>query len=100
MVIVVAGGASEKLKRDDSAVHEHPKVSLVQAQKAALAKEPGMVKSKELEKEHGKLVYSFDIRTMQGTHEVNVDAITGRVIEDSVDAKAAELKQNQSQDRR
>jgi uncharacterized membrane protein YkoI len=66
-----------------------------QAQKVALEKEPGTIQSKELEKEHGKLIYSFDIRTANGIHEVNVDAMSGAVLEDKVETAADEAKEKQ-----
>ena len=42
----------------------------------------GTIKESELEKEHGKLIWSFDIATPGTTDitEVNVDAITGKVV--------------------
>ena len=52
-----------------------------QARETALKRAPGNVESGELEKEHGKLVYSFDIRNSKGTiTEVQVSAITGKVV--------------------
>ncbi|HEV7786847.1 MAG TPA: PepSY domain-containing protein [Thermoanaerobaculia bacterium] len=59
------------------------KISLETARATALAKVPhGEVRSEELEKEHGKLIYSFDIAVpgKSGIQEVNVNAITGKVI--------------------
>jgi len=59
------------------------KISLETARATALAKVPnGTVKSEELEKEHGKLIYSFDIQVLgkPGIEEVNVDAIDGKVL--------------------
>ena len=59
------------------------KVSQTDAQAAALAQAPnGTVKESELEKEHGKLIWSFDIATPGTTDitEVNIDAITGKVV--------------------
>ena len=72
-----------------------PKLTTAQAQKIALEKEPGKIESKELETEHGKLIYSFDIRTASGLHEVNVDAMTGNVISDKVETPADEAKEKQ-----
>ncbi len=41
----------------------------------------GKIESGELEREHGKLIYSFDIKTSRsGVTEVNVDAITGKIV--------------------
>jgi len=59
------------------------KVSQEDATKIALAKIPnGTVKEAELEKEHGKLIWSFDLTTPDTTDitEVNVDAMTGDVV--------------------
>ena len=59
------------------------KITLEAARATALAKVPhGEVRSEELEKEHGKLIYSFDIAVpgKSGIQEVNVSAITGKVI--------------------
>jgi len=69
------------------------KISRVDAEKIALAREPGTIKEGELEKEHGKVIYSFDIQTSNGVHEVNVDAITGKVVEDSVESPANAAKE-------
>ena len=57
------------------------KITKEQAQETALKRFPGTVESGELEREHGKLVYSFDIRTSKGTiTEVQVSAITGKIV--------------------
>jgi len=67
------------------------KVSQADAQVTALAKVPsGTVRESELEKEHGKLVWSFDIATPGTTDitEVNVDAMTGQIA--SIEKEKAE----------
>lgn len=59
------------------------KISLKAARATALAKLPhGVVRSEELEREHGKLIYSFDIAVpgRSGIQEVNVSAIDGKVL--------------------
>jgi uncharacterized membrane protein YkoI len=59
------------------------KVSQVDAEKTALAKAPGgTIKETELEKEHGKLVWSVEISVpgQRDLTEVHVDAITGDVV--------------------
>jgi hypothetical protein len=59
------------------------KISKETAQQTALAKVPnGVIKDGELEKENGKLQWSFDVTTpgSNGITEVNVDAVTGAVI--------------------
>src|SRR4249919_3175160 len=80
--------ASAQKKDTETSLRKGAKISMEQAERAALSKEPGTIKTRELEKEKGKLIYSFDIRTQSGIHEVNVDALTGEVIEDSVETKA------------
>jgi hypothetical protein len=61
------------------------KISKETALATALAKVPGgTVKEGELEKEHGKLIWSFNfaIPDSQDIKEVNVNAITGEVVGD------------------
>lgn len=59
------------------------KVSISDAQAIALKARPGKITDEELEKEKGGsgLRYSFDIKRGTVTHEVGVDALTGRVLE-------------------
>ena len=61
------------------------KVGLAQARTIALATEHGIIVDQELEKENGGLRYSFDVKVGKVVHEVGVNAITGKVIEDSID---------------
>ncbi len=70
-----------------------PKITMDQAKSIALKKEAGKIKSSELENEKGRWIYSFDIKTPSSLHEVNVDANTGEVIEDSVENAKAEAKE-------
>jgi len=67
------------------------RVSKEAAGQTALAKVPnGAIKEAEIEKEHGKLIWSFDVTTpdTKDITEVNVDAITGNVV--SVEKESAE----------
>jgi len=66
------------------------KLSLQQARKIALKTFPGQIVNEELEKEAGGsgLRYSFDIRQGKLLHEVGVDAIDGKVLENSDDSNA------------
>jgi uncharacterized membrane protein YkoI len=70
------------------------KITKEQAEATALKRAPGTVESSELEREHGRLVYSFDIRNSRGTiDEVQVSAITGKVVRvehESLKQEAAE----------
>lgn len=69
------------------------KVSMADARKTALASSNGKIKSEELEKEKGKQIYSFDIEMPDGLHEVNVDAATGKLIDDKIENAADEAKE-------
>jgi ABC-type thiamine transport system substrate-binding protein len=75
---------------------QKPKITMAQARAVALKKAPGHVKSAELEKEHGKLIYSFDIATSKSAiTEVNVDAMNGKIVaaqQESAAKEAAEKK--------
>ena len=71
------------------------KIAEPAARAPALAKVPGgHVKKFELERENGKLLYSYDIATKgKGCiDEVQVDAVTGNVIGDVVHENAAKEK--------
>jgi uncharacterized membrane protein YkoI len=65
------------------------KITMDQATAIALKAQPGTVTDKELEKESGGsgLRYSFDVKSGSATHEVGVDAISGKVLENSVEGK-------------
>lgn len=80
-----------------AALAAEAKVSKEAAEQTALAKVPGgTVKDAELEKEDGKLQWSFDVAT-QGTSditEVNVDAMTGAVISADKESAADEAKES------
>jgi uncharacterized membrane protein YkoI len=86
--------------------HKQTKVSETKARTAAQAAVPGgKIKSSELEHEHGKLIYSFDIELagQPGIEEVHVDAYTGKVIAQSHESakkegheKAQEAKETKS----
>ena len=72
---------------------QNPQLSMKQAKTIALARQSGQIKSAELEKEHGRLIYSFDIESNRKVHEVNVDASTGKIVEDTVESAAAEANE-------
>ncbi len=80
------------------------KISKAAAKKIALAKVPGgKIKDAELEKEGGKLFWSFDIAT-KGTKditEVHVDAKTGEILsvekESAADEAAEKAKEKKEE---
>ncbi|HKS25113.1 MAG TPA: PepSY domain-containing protein [Thermoanaerobaculia bacterium] len=71
-----------------------PKITMQQARAIALKKAPGTIKSAELENEHGKLIYSFDIATSPKViTEVNVDALNGKIVAVQQENAAQEAKE-------
>lgn len=84
VVTLLAGCTSEKCEMNQQAkLMAAARITKADAQTTALAKVPnGTVKEGELEKEHSKLIWSFDIATPDSKDitEVAVDAITGAVL--------------------
>lgn len=68
------------------------KITMSQARAIALKAKPGKITSVDLEKEGGGsgLRYSFDIVQGKVTHEVGVDAKTGKVLENKVEGPNAD----------
>ena len=86
-VIVSIVALSSSLALADQAtqakLHAEAKISEADARTTALATVPGgAVSSSELETEHGKLIWSFDIAQAGSKNitEVQVDAKTGKIV--------------------
>ena len=80
----------------NAALMSEAKITEAQAKSTALAKVPnGTVKSSELEREKGKLVWSFDISqpSAKGVTEIQVDAITGKIVSLKTETPAQEAKE-------
>ena len=78
-------GEHHDKQADQAKLMAEAKISKETAQETAQAKVPnGTVKESELEKEKGKLIWSFDfaIPNSKDTKEVNVDAMTGDMVGD------------------
>jgi len=58
------------------------KIGAEQARETALRAVPGKVKESDLETEHGRLIYSFEIKRpgQRGITEVNVSAMDGSIV--------------------
>jgi uncharacterized membrane protein YkoI len=72
------------------------RISEADARTTALAKVPGgTVSSSELEKEHGKLIWSFDIAKVGSRNitEVQVDAKTGKIVSTRIETPDKERKE-------
>jgi uncharacterized membrane protein YkoI len=90
-------GAQEAYKKDiPDSLAKRAKITESAAAATAQKRVPkGKIQGVELEMENGKLQYSYDIKTegKSGTDEVNVSAITGKVVGFSHESEAAEKKE-------
>ena len=78
-----------------------PKITMADAKATALKRMPGKLKSAELETEKGKLVYSFDIITdAKKIMEVQIDAMTGEVVEVEEETPEHEKQEEQADRKR
>lgn len=85
-----------KKAETQAALQKEAKISEETARATALKEVPtGTVKSSELEREHGKLIYSYDITVpgKTGIDEVNVNAIDGSVIAKQHETPKSEKKE-------
>lgn len=79
-----------------AALQAQAKISADSARAIAMAEVPGgTIQSSELEREHGKLIYSYDVKVdgKPGIEEVNVDAKTGKLIAHEHETPKAEKRE-------
>jgi uncharacterized membrane protein YkoI len=92
---LLIGCASEKDQQ--AKLEAQAKVSKVDAEKTALTKAPGgTVKDYEIEMENGKLIWSFVFATPDTKDyftEVNVDALTGDIVNVEKESAKSEAKE-------
>lgn len=85
-IVLIAGVASAqavKITEEKPGLLKQAKVTTEAATATALARVPGgKLRSGEIEKEDGRLIYSLVLKVegKQGVEEVNVDAMTGKVV--------------------
>ena len=80
-VVAKAQENEQEEARNEAKLARQARITKEKAQEIALKRAPGTVEGAELEREHGKLVYSFDIRNSKGTiDEVQVSAINGKIV--------------------
>lgn len=90
------GGSGDESKH--FALLKEPRISESEARATALKKSPGQIMSGELEREHGKLLYTFDIKTTTGAlDEVSIDALTGSVFAVSHESRAKEAAEKKQE---
>jgi uncharacterized membrane protein YkoI len=94
---VSAGAQTQTAKKSKipAALKKDAKISIEEARATALKKVPGEIQEEELEKENGKLVYSFDIRAtgQKDITEVQVSAIDGSIVSVEKENAASEAKE-------
>jgi uncharacterized membrane protein YkoI len=97
LVAASAVQAQETYKKDiPDSLAKRAKITEAAAAATAQKRVPkGKIDGVELEMEKGKLMYSYDMKTAgkSGTDEVNVDAVTGKIIGFSHESPAAEKKE-------
>ena len=96
LVAGLISSAAVAADESQAALKAQAKVTQEEATKTALAKVPnGTIKSAEIEKENGKLVWSFDISTAKSKNitEILVDAKTGKIISNQVETPADQAKE-------
>jgi uncharacterized membrane protein YkoI len=92
--------ASAQKAESQAALKKEAKIAEAEARKTALAAVPnGKVQSHELEREKGKLIYSYDIKVAgkSGIEEVNVDAMTGAIVAQQHEDAKAEAKEKKAE---
>ena len=93
--VPIAAQTSYKKEIPDS-LAKLVKVTEAAAAATAQARVPkGVIQGVELEKEKGKLIYSYDVKTAgkSGIDEVNIDATTGKIIAFAHESPADEKKE-------
>jgi uncharacterized membrane protein YkoI len=91
---VLSGTASAD--ETPTALKAQAKITQADAEKTALAKVPGgKIESSELENEHGKLIWSFDISVPNSLNiaEVQVDAKTGKIVSNKTETPEDQAKE-------
>ena len=82
---MASAAATHAMAYDGSQYAGEAKITIDQARTLALKAYPGTIVEEELEHKRGGsgLRYSFDVRANHLTHEVAVDAKTGKILENS-----------------
>ena len=89
-------------EESQAALTAEAKLTEGQAREAALKMAPGgTVTSAELEREHGRLIWSFDIArpTVKGVTEIQVDAKSGKIVLVKKESSAQEAKEVKAEKR-
>jgi uncharacterized membrane protein YkoI len=85
-----------KISKEEAALRATAKVGEDSARAIALKVVPGAkVQAVEIEKENGRLIWSLDLKVAgkKGIEEVNVDAMSGKVVAHEHESDAKEAKE-------
>ena len=85
--------AQGKKAETQAELQKEAKMTMVDARAMALREVPGAkVQAGEIEREGGKLIYSFDMKVphKSGIDEVNIDAMTGKLVSKQHETPKAE----------
>ncbi|MDQ6912283.1 MAG: PepSY domain-containing protein [Verrucomicrobiota bacterium] len=96
LVVVLGLSVAVAVEESQAALKAEAKITQEEATKTALAKVPdGKIKSAEIEREQGKLIWSFDIAMPKSTNitEVQVDAKTGKIVSTQVETPKDQAKE-------
>ena len=88
-------GQDEDTQEIELASPPVPAVSETQARKIAMTVAKGPISASEYEKEDGAWRWSFDVRENGRIHEIGIDAMTGRIVEDSWETVDQEDEEDQ-----
>src|SRR6476661_4907767 len=83
-------------KDTPASLRKEAKISMKTARRNALKEVPnGKVQTSEIERENGKLIYSFGIKVAgkTGIEEVNIDAMTGALVAHEHESAKTEKKE-------
>lgn len=97
--VAIAQPASAQKKETQAQLRKEAKVTSTAARATALKEVPnGRVQKSELERENGKLIYSFDVKVpgKSGFEEINVDATTGAVVSKEHETPKMEAKEKKA----
>jgi hypothetical protein len=100
LAVLLILGAAVAQKTTQADLEKQAKITKEEATKTALARVPGgTVKESELEKEKGKLVWSFDIATAntKDITEVQVDAVSGKIVSVEKETPKSEAKEKKAE---
>lgn len=93
VAVAICAIASPAFAYTGQSLSKHAKISMRQAEQVVHKALPGgHITDRELERERGGsgLRYSFDVKTNGKTREIGVDAVTGRLLENSIEGPNAD----------